>query len=156
MIWNLPLRRNLFDWEVPRVIEFLAHLQDSHINLDLEDRRVWKFSTGDKFSVKSCYGHVVRSRMVVGPWKEIWYNGIPSKVQFFMWTAVLEKISTIDDLWWKGFYLPSICLLRSHDPESVSHLFIHCPFSWEIWCGVSRDFGSTFVAPWDLHGLLSG
>lgn len=69
---------------------------------------------------------------------------------------MLEKISTMDALWRKGFHLPSICLLCYHEAESTTHLLIHCPFSWEIWCGVSRDFGSTCIVPLDLGSLLLG
>lgn len=101
----------------------------------------------NEFSVKSCYGHVARSRMDVGPWKEVWYNRFPPKVQFFMWTAVLEKISTMDALWRKGFYLPSICLLCYHEVELATHLLIHCPFSWEIWCGISGSLGAHALSP---------
>lgn len=131
IVWNLALRRNLFNWEIPRVTELLARLQASHINLTQEDRRVWKAASEGEFSVRSCYVHVISSRTYVGLWKEVWNHGLPPKVQFFMWTTVLEKISTMDALWRKGFSLPSICLLCYHDAESITHLFIHCPFSWE-------------------------
>lgn len=68
------------------MIQLLAHLQRSHIGLDHENRRVWRFGTGDQFSVKSCYGHMSNSKEVKGPWSAVWYNGVPFKVQFFMWT----------------------------------------------------------------------
>lgn len=60
----------------------------------------------------------------------------------------------MDLLWKKGFYLPSICLICYQDAETVSHLLIHCPFSWEIWCGVSRDFGLTFIASLGFMAFL--
>lgn len=53
-------------------------------------------------------------------------------VQFFLWTTIPEKISTMNMLQRKGFYLPNICLLCYCDAESLSHLMIHCPFSWEV------------------------
>lgn len=134
--------------------QLLGRLQSLHINRDMEDKRIWKVDAGENFSVKSCYGHVATSSSICGPWNEVWYSGIPQKVQFFMWTVVLEKISTMDLLWRKGFYLPNVCLLCYQEVESVSHTLIHCPFSWEIWSGVSRDFGVTFIAPLDLAGLL--
>lgn len=91
-----------------------------------------------------------------GPWRDIWYDKVLPKIQFFMWTAVLEKISTMDALWRKGLALPSICLQSYHDAESINHLLIHCHFAWEIWCGVARDFGSTFAAATNFRDLLLG
>lgn len=104
--------------------------------------------------MRSCYGHVASHTMIAGPWNEVWYNGTPLKVQLFMWTAVLLKIFTMDSLWRRGFFLPSICLMCYQDAESVSHLLIDCPFAWEILSGISRDFGMPIIAPSDLKGLL--
>lgn len=104
--------------------------------------------------MSSCYGQVSNIRVESGLWRNVWYNGTPPKVQFFMWTAVLEKISTMDSLWRKGFYLPSICLFYYCESESASHLLINCPFSWEIWCGLTRDYGTTFIASSNLIGLI--
>lgn len=73
-----------------------------------------------------------------------------------MWTVVLDKISTMDVLWRKGFYFPSICLFYYLDEESTSHIFICCFFSWEICCGITRDFSATFTAPPGLLGLVQG
>lgn len=99
---------------------------------------MWKKSIGGSFSVRACYEHISVAREVPGPWKDVWYKAVPFKVQFFMWTALLEKISNMNMLQRKGFFLPNICLLCYQDAESVSLLLLHCPFSWEIWCGIAR------------------
>lgn len=112
-------------------------------------------SSGE-FSVKSCYGHIDQHDQLMGPWNEVWNSEVPPKIQIFMWMAVLERLSTRDNLWHKGFTLSSICLLCYHDAESINHLLIHCPFAWEIWCGASRMLGSTFVAPLNLTDLPLG
>lgn len=101
-----------------------------------------------------CYDHVADVGEVPGPWKAIWYNAVPLKAQFFLWIAVLDKISTMNMLQWKGFCLPNISLLCYREAESSSHLLIHCPFPWEVWCGKARDFGVDFVAPPNLKSLL--
>lgn len=86
----------------------------------------------------------------------MWYNGVPFRIQFFMWTVVMGKISPMDNLQRKGFILPSICLLCYQEVESVSHLLLHCLFSREIWGGIMRDFGISLVFPMDLMALLTG
>lgn len=62
----------------------------------------------------------------------------------------------MDSLWRKGFYIPNICLLCYSESELLSHLFLHCPFSWEIWCCLARDFGVTFIAHLTIRGLMGG
>lgn len=74
------LRRELFDWEIPRITQLLDHLQGSHIDMDHVDRRVWRDGVGGQFSVSSCYGHAANARVEPGPWKAIWYKGTPPKV----------------------------------------------------------------------------
>lgn len=66
-IWSLVLRRELFDWEIPRVTQLLDHLQGSHINMDQENRRVWRMGVGGQFTVSTCYGHVANVRSEPGP-----------------------------------------------------------------------------------------
>lgn len=102
----------------------------------------------------ACYGLVANSKGELRPWSEIWYKGVPLKVQFIKWTVVMERIFTMDLLWKKGFHLANICLLCYNEAKSASHLLINCPFPWEIRCGVVRDFGMIFIAPGDLKGLL--
>lgn len=91
--------------------------------------------------MKSCYSFISKGREFLGLWKDVCNVGIPLKVQFFMRTTVSEKLSTMDMLRRKGFYLPNICLLCHHDAEPLSHLLLHCPYSWDIWCGMARKFG---------------
>lgn len=73
--------------------------------------------------MKFCYGHMSNPRVESGLLSVVWYNGVPLKFQFFMWIALLDKISTMDSLWKKGFHFPIVRF------ESSSHLLIHCPFS---------------------------
>lgn len=62
----------------------------------------------------------------------------------------------MDALWRRGIALPSICLFCHQDAKSINHILIHYPFAWEIWCGVSSEFGSTFVTPMKIADLLLG
>lgn len=77
------------------VIQILEHLQETRMNIGGEDRRVWRKGSGGILSARSCYEHAVDAVEVSGPWKVIRYNVI---LQFFLWTAVLDKISTMDML----------------------------------------------------------
>lgn len=72
---------------------------------------MWKKSIRGFFSIRACYEHVSVVGEVPGLWKDVWYKATPLKVQFFMWTASLEKISIMNMLQHKGLFLPSVCLL---------------------------------------------
>lgn len=88
----------MHDWEIPRMIEFLARLQMVYLDPDQVDMQVWKVASGGEFSVKFCYGLITTTSQHEGPWRDIWYDKVPPNIHFFMWTAVLEKISTMDTL----------------------------------------------------------
>lgn len=92
------LRRAAFDWEILRLTQLLNRLQGVRVNIGGLDRRVWRKGIEGAFSVRSYYDHVRGRGEVVGPWKMIWYNVVPLKVQFFVWTAALDRISTVDML----------------------------------------------------------
>lgn len=111
MVWELRFRRAAFDWEITQLIEFLNRLQEAWVNLGEQDRRVQRNGSEGVFSVQSSYDFVAGGREEIGPWKEIWYSAVPQKVQFFMWTTTLNKISTMNMLQRRGFILPSVCLL---------------------------------------------
>lgn len=113
-VWNPEVRRHFHDWEIPRVIELRAHLHNTKVDHGSEDKRIWKAALSGDFLVKSSYEHFDQHGQSMGHWKEVWNCGVPPKIQF-MWMAVLEKLSTMDALWSKGFALPSICLLCYKD-----------------------------------------
>lgn len=107
---------------------------------------------GVSFSVRTCYEQMANADKVLGPRKSVWYNVVPLKVQFFMWTTTLQKISTKDMLQRKGF--ASQCMPLMLSGRCTSYLLIHCPFSWDIWNGIIKDFGATFITPSSLSQLL--
>lgn len=67
---------------------------------------------------------------------------------------MLGKIVTVDNLTKKGFYLTNVSLMCYKSSESISHLLIHCPYAWEVWSWMPRDFGMIWVYSMDLVHLL--
>lgn len=119
------------------------------------DERRWLMSSGGNFSGSSCFSLLEHTPDLGIPWKEIWNFAIALKVCFFLWIAVLGKISTLDVLNRKGMYLPNICLLCYKDGESVSHVLLHCSFSMEVWTNMLQDFGMTWVFSSEVSSLFS-
>ncbi|WMV15559.1 hypothetical protein MTR67_008944 [Solanum verrucosum] len=80
--WNLHLRRNLNDWEMCRITEFLVTLaQFSNLSQE-EDSLVWNVGSKGCFTVNSTYEdlNTVDIEEVEWPWKMIWKTKIPYKV----------------------------------------------------------------------------
>lgn len=43
--------------------------------------------------------------------------------------------------------MPNRCILCKNQLETVSHLFLHCPFSREVWDSLTRDLGISWCIP---------
>ena len=71
------------------------------------------------------------------------------------WRAILGYLPTYDLLLQKGFTFASRCVLCATDVENHSHLFLHCPFSSEIWLAISRLFGRRIQVSGTLKNLIS-
>ncbi|XP_062118257.1 uncharacterized protein LOC133831865 [Humulus lupulus] len=93
--WDFRFRRNLFDREVPTLIEMLVLLKVVDLPAILEDKRIWKPDSSDVFSCKMTFHSLAYAHL--GPefsWaKRLWKSGVPSKVKVFGWLLFLDKLS---------------------------------------------------------------
>ena len=76
----------------------------------------------ENFEVKSYYKMRVNSESVEGPWKIIWKSKAPPRMAFFVWTAVLRKILTMDNLRKKNIIVMEWCCMCKKSGESIDHL----------------------------------
>ena len=85
-------------------MDLLGFLYGLHLGQADNDALVWDCPRAKGiFTVSSFYGALVEDKCVVDgsfvyPWKSVWVSGTPSKVSFFVWTASLGRILTIDNL----------------------------------------------------------
>ena len=75
---------------------------------------------------------------------------------FFLWTTVLGKILTADNLRKRNIVIVSWCCMCKDDGESIDHLFIHCPVVKELWDAVLSLFGVMWVMPRRVRNLIEG
>ncbi|KAJ0511325.1 putative reverse transcriptase zinc-binding domain-containing protein [Helianthus annuus] len=67
-----------------------------------------------------------------------WLHWIPSKINCFLWRAVLDRIPTRDALALRNIYIPStLCVLCNTHNESMDHLLISCQYSHLVWTVIS-------------------
>ncbi|KAF5177868.1 hypothetical protein FRX31_032545 [Thalictrum thalictroides] len=136
-VWNLHLRRELFEWEKLQMEKLMEDLQNSVFEGG-EDRWGWKWSRKGIYTVKSMYKELWRERQseqephlisMEFPWKK----RLPLKIKFFLWTAYLDRILTNCNLIKRGRAVDPICSACRLSNEDVTHLFLHCSKTLEVW-----------------------
>ena len=77
------------------------------------------------------------------------------RVAFFVWTAALGKILTIDNLRLRKIRIIDWCYMCKCNGESVDHLFLHCYIASDLWSIVLGLFGVHWVMPKSVVELFS-
>ncbi|KAL4271167.1 hypothetical protein GQ457_13G010790 [Hibiscus cannabinus] len=147
-IWNIQLRRILFDWEIPIWNAFhflLSNFQSSRLQKDWVK---WLGSGDGLFSSKSLRSLVAPDfRSIVNWEKVVWLGFAPPKVEAFVWLLLHGRVPVKDELFKRGI-LPSsdnFCFFCNNAPETVKHLFFSCNFSWHIWAMLGNYWGISMV-----------
>jgi hypothetical protein len=65
--------------------------------------------------------------------QRIWRDECPIKLKLFAWLLLENKLLFWDILQGRGWVGPNRCPLCKCNNESSQHVFIHCPFTREIW-----------------------
>ena len=78
-------------------------------------------------------------------------------MEAFAWLAILEKVSTADNLRRRRLAFEAISDLRvlcKKGMETVDHLFIHCEFSHILWCRLLLRCSVLWCGPGTLAGMI--
>jgi predicted P-loop ATPase/GTPase len=86
MIGNLMLSHDFLNCCIPKKLEMEV------------DKICWVPSKRNIFEVKFYYQALSTLTQAFSPWKSTWKVKIPLRVAFFVWTASLGKILTLDSL----------------------------------------------------------
>lgn len=117
----------------------LAILKTLHSNAASVHRNsAYRWGWGDSGSYISALGYIAlqpkKDRLSTPAlWKQVWStNGLP-KVNFFLWTLMQNKQLTGDNLSKRNIVGPHSCAMCRNSEETVSHMFIDCDFTKEVW-----------------------
>ncbi|CAN1749960.1 hypothetical protein LINPERHAP1_LOCUS3888 [Linum perenne] len=159
--WELALSTSLRGGALEEYNRFLAFIRRRPVVTVSEGPPmiVWPLTCSTVFSVKSFTAQLMFERFLGSedfPWSTIWSKVVPVKIQCFMWLAYHGRISTHDVLQAKGFQFPNRCSLCLSQEESVSHIFIHCPFVGPIWSKISSRLSIFGPMPAKIADLISG
>jgi hypothetical protein len=146
--WNISFVRSLNDWEVNDLASLYSLLYSYNLNGGA-DKIWWVPNRKRKFEVKSFYFILNSSVSFPFPWKSIWHTKAPPRVVFFVWSAALGKILTLDNFFFffdveeplqgralrthpcrvnplrkRNIVLVNRCGMCKKEEESIDHFFI--------------------------------
>ncbi|XP_062093360.1 uncharacterized protein LOC133799353 [Humulus lupulus] len=150
--WDFRFRRNLFDREIPSLIEMLDLIKDVHLPEILEDKRIWKPDSSGVFSCHSAFRSLAYDHLgPEWPWaRRLWKSGVPYKIKVFGWLLFLDKLSVHENLQRRRPFhslSPNRCANCNNNSESVGHLFLRCSFASIVWNKVLQEFGVGWCMP---------
>lgn len=161
--WNVELITRLFNQQ-----DVAAILQIPLSMLGVKDKLIWMYSNNGLYSVSSAYSLLARqkSQPAIQPesschraqeqqmWKRIWALPIKGKVKHFLWRACHKFLPTGSQLQQQGLDVDGLCQGCGEEPETMEHLFFHCPkvqTIWRLspvnWAGL-QDFSQDFPTWW--------
>ncbi|XP_062109433.1 uncharacterized protein LOC133820653 [Humulus lupulus] len=143
---NFRFRRNLFDWEIPSLVELFNLIKFVDLPQILEDKRIWILDTSGVFNCKTAFQSLSCANLGPElPWaKRLWKSVVPYKVKVFGWLLFSNKLSVFDILQRRRpfqYLSPSWCVCCKNNGESITHLFLECSFSTALWSKVLKEFG---------------
>ncbi|XP_058741729.1 uncharacterized protein LOC131614118 [Vicia villosa] len=125
------------------LLEFCNAINSKRFIKDEEDSFIWRLNSEGCFSVKSCYVffkgnlsgpplNVVKVRALA----HLWTIKVPSKILFFCWRFIHNRIATKENLVRRGILNDvgdSLCVLCYSEEETLAHLFSDCEVSKRVW-----------------------
>ena len=153
--WNVSFTCLVQDWELESVTEFLDVIYTVAPTQGVLDTICWKHVVHKEFSVNSFYQCLLSPTHRAYPWKSVWKPRVPPKVNFFIWTASLGKVLTIDNLRKRKLVIMDWCCMCKEAGESIDHLFLHCLTARELWGLILSMFGVWWVMPRHMVDLLA-
>ncbi|WMV40307.1 hypothetical protein MTR67_033692 [Solanum verrucosum] len=169
-LWRYSFEDQLM-WK--RVVGAKYEAEDSWMTKDVtspygaeEDALWWKGSSKGIFKVGAAYRLMEQpsQQIPIWPWRQIWKGRIPYKVSCFIWLLAKEAALTQDNVMKRGITLCSRCFVCGETSETVSHLFLHCKFTQQLWRVFLSLKGISWAMPrritealksWEEAGVLA-
>ncbi|KAM1060262.1 hypothetical protein TB1_024191 [Malus domestica] len=158
--WNLEFRRNLRESEIEEVAGLLQKVESVRLCHSREDRRRWNLEGSGQFTCKSYNSFLCNNDVMhqFPPFAQIWKAKVPPKVKILVWLVALGKVNTCDQIQRRmpfACFSPHWCTLCKSGEESVNHIFLHCPYSIQLWWKLLKEAGARWVTPKGCFKLLS-
>ncbi|PRQ33678.1 putative reverse transcriptase zinc-binding domain-containing protein [Rosa chinensis] len=96
---------------------------------------IWVPIGNGKFTIKSASNLLVQRNVAHSKSKllmRMWKTNLPSKVKVMAWQMIRNRLSTRDRVF-SNLYIDRSCSFCDSQVEDLDHLFLHCPFTKEVW-----------------------
>ncbi|XP_058733909.1 uncharacterized protein LOC131605584 [Vicia villosa] len=148
--WDLHIEAgNLLDnpLAVMEALELVEILADINPIVGGADSFKWWPNTDGIFSVKSCTSSLREHQLErvvdansLAVIKRFWDTTVPSKINFFGWRLILNRLPVRDQLAHRNIIHreeDKLCVFYAADIEDIDHLFFKCPFSKQVWTNIA-------------------
>jgi len=145
-------RHRLLAWEEESVWECSLLLHNIVLQESVNDTWRWLLDPTHGYTVWEAYRFLTHSGDTVDRTlvDDVWHKHIPLKVSLLAWRLFRNRLPTKDNLLRRGVLRATdiTCAVPGCDnTETVSHLFIQCDTSRELWSKVWNWLGISFVTP---------
>ena len=94
-----------------------------------------------------------------GWWRSFWKFKVPLKISIFIWKILNNCLPTFHNLHVRGISNGDLCPMCNEEEESLTHLFLLCPFTRACWHGTTlvihtSDFTNLSIQLW-LKQIIS-
>jgi len=152
-------RRSMFAWEEEQLGELCFLLQNVILQVDKEDKWIWKLEKSNAYTVRSAYTCQSAQLPVVDPveLKLLWQKIVPLKVVVFVWHLLRNRLPTKDNLLRRGILHTDSCqcIAGCDSMKTVNHLFLHCSLFGTIWNCVRCWIGLSIAVPLNVSDHFS-
>ncbi|XP_055962061.1 uncharacterized protein LOC130015619 [Mercurialis annua] len=131
------------DWQIPHIFKNMYPEIINDLNsytFACKDELIWTNARDGVLSCKSSLLYLRGSLPSLRWNKEIWKPFIPPSRSMLCWRLFHMRIPTDDMLRKAGITLVSVCRFCYACDESITHIFIQCPFAVQIWNAVESLF----------------
>ena len=99
--WDFKWRRQFFDTELDLAVRFLEDLEGTNIHSERLDKWIWKEDGSGLYTARNRYRLLLSDQIndnQDGAFIELWKVKVPSKVTFFAWRLIKDRLPTKSNL----------------------------------------------------------
>ena len=128
--WELDFQRRqqLFDDDIDIAAKFLEELDGINIHPDQQDKWIWREDASAAYTVGSTYKMLMKDHNDEnqdGAFNALWKVKVPSKVSFFVWRLIKDRLPTRVNLRRRNVEINDpTCPFCTNQEEDATHVFL--------------------------------
>ena len=139
--WNWDLLGRLYDHNTCVEINKIPIAKTDRVPNTL----TWKYSNSGEYNVAKAYSLIQQIQDITTRpdhiiedipqfvWKALWKVKLPMKITTFIWKLLHDSLLVLTNLIRRGIQIANRCLMCDEGEETMSHLFLQCPFAKAVW-----------------------